>query len=212
MKKCTKCGEWLDEHKFDKNKCFKDGLQSWCRKCRRQYDVDNKEKIKVRRHDNYLNNRDEILKHQREYYSKSKPIRDANKSKRNNKRRIRHKIKYDSNPEYRISMLLRRRFHELVEHRWASEHTLIILGCSVFNFLIHLQKTADDRYGVGVFDINNYNGHEWHMDHIVPAKAFNLNCSFHRKLCFRWDNYQILKSEFNIRKHNKISKEYGNLF
>jgi hypothetical protein len=38
MKKCVKCGALLPESKFNKHKAAKDGLQSWCRDCQKNYD------------------------------------------------------------------------------------------------------------------------------------------------------------------------------
>jgi hypothetical protein len=37
MKKCVKCGALLPESKFNKHKAAKDGLQSWCRDCQKNY-------------------------------------------------------------------------------------------------------------------------------------------------------------------------------
>lgn len=38
----------------------------------------------------------------------------------------------------------------------------------------------------------------------VPISKFNLNCSYHQKLCFNWTNLQILKANKNRKKYNKI--------
>ena len=35
MKKCTHCGEWKDEGKFNKQKAGKDGLRAYCRECQK---------------------------------------------------------------------------------------------------------------------------------------------------------------------------------
>lgn len=67
----------------------------------------------------------------------------------------------------------------------------------------HLQDTAT-KNGYTNFDINNYSGREYHIDHIIPCSAFNLSCSYHQKLCFNWNNPQILKAETNLIKGNKI--------
>jgi len=54
------------------------------------------------------------------------------------------------------------------------------------------------------FDINNYDGKEYHIDHIIPCDVFNLKCSYHQKICFHYTNLQILKAKENIKKSNKI--------
>jgi len=83
-------------------------------------------------------------------------------------------------------------------------HTLELIGCSIEFLKRHLQKTVDDRYGVGVFNINNFDGGKWHIDHIVPCSAFNLKCSYHQRLCFNYTNLQILSKKDNLEKCNKI--------
>jgi len=38
MKRCNKCKKWKDESKFHEDRKSEDGLQPWCKECRRQYD------------------------------------------------------------------------------------------------------------------------------------------------------------------------------
>ncbi len=38
MKQCTKCKKWKDESKFHEERKSEDGLQRWCKECRRRYD------------------------------------------------------------------------------------------------------------------------------------------------------------------------------
>ncbi len=38
MKQCTKCKKWKDESEFHEERKSEDGLQRWCKECRRQYD------------------------------------------------------------------------------------------------------------------------------------------------------------------------------
>ena len=36
-KRCTKCKKWKDEIKFGKRSTYRDGLNSWCKNCMREY-------------------------------------------------------------------------------------------------------------------------------------------------------------------------------
>lgn len=76
------------------------------------------------------------------------------------------------------------------------------MGCSRKEYLKHLQETAI-KNGYKDFDIENYDHSLYHIDHIIPRSAFNLTCSFHRKLCFHYSNVQILKAKYNLVKGNK---------
>lgn len=57
QKYCTKCQTVKGVGEFGKSKCEKDGLQRWCKECRKQY---------------YQNNRKDKLEYQKEYYHKNR--------------------------------------------------------------------------------------------------------------------------------------------
>jgi hypothetical protein len=104
-----------------------------------------------------------------------------------------------------IKHKLRCRIYNTIKRNHKSLHTTELIGCS-FDFIKqHLQQTAINN-GYKDFDINNYSGKEYHIDHIVPIDAFNLDCIYHQKLCFNWTNMQILDSTKNLIKHNSIGE------
>jgi len=57
MKTCTKCGRELPLSEFSKDKSRKDGLQLWCKECRKKY---------------YAEHREELLEHQKQYDAEHK--------------------------------------------------------------------------------------------------------------------------------------------
>ena len=57
------------------------------------------------------------------------------------------------------------------------------------------------------FNIENYSGKEYHIDHIIPCAAFNLKCRFHQKLCFNYTNLQILNANENMKKGSTIPEK-----
>ena len=68
LKKCSKCGIVKSIDEFDKNKRAKDGLQTNCKECRKQYYEENKDKIKQY----YEENKDKIAEQQKQYYEENK--------------------------------------------------------------------------------------------------------------------------------------------
>lgn len=88
-------------------------------------------------------------------------------------------------------------------------HTMELIGCDLLFLKKHLQQTALNN-GYFNFDINNFSGKEYHVDHIIPINAFNINCDYHQKLCFNWSNLQILKAKINGIKGSKLPKEFIN--
>ena len=146
----------------------------------------------------YDENTDKILNHNREYYQNNKEKVNKNRNKKDKQKRLK-------NPNFKILQLLRTRLIEAVKYQKTkkSEKTIKLLGCSIDFLKEHLQQTAF-KNGYLDFDINNYSGKDYHIDHIIPCNAFNLQCSFHQKLCFNWSNLQILKSKDNLIKGKSI--------
>jgi thymidine kinase len=67
MKKCTKCGLFLEENFFSKDIRKKDKLTSWCKECKKKayakYELNNKEKRIIQRRKYYLENVKKINKY-----------------------------------------------------------------------------------------------------------------------------------------------------
>lgn len=120
------------------------------------------------------------------------------KSCRNAKNRI-YERECCKNSSHRIKKNLRIRIRQCLKHNFKSGSTLELLGCDVSFFKQHLQQTAVlNNYKD--FDIENFSGKDYHIDHIVPCSKFNLKCSYHQKLCFHYTNLQILTAKANLVK------------
>ena len=52
LKRCCRCKEWQGLECFVKNKAAWDGLDGRCRNCKKQYNIDNHDKIKQYRIEN----------------------------------------------------------------------------------------------------------------------------------------------------------------
>ena len=81
-----------------------------------------------------------------------------------------------------------------------------LLGCSRDFFLEHLQKTAITN-GYLNFNVQDFSGYEFHVDHQIPVIAWNNNCSYHQKLCWHYSNLQILSADENLNKSDKMDYE-----
>jgi hypothetical protein len=74
-----------------------------------------------------------------------------------------------------------------------------LIGCNMDDFKRHIASLLKDG-----MTMSNYGKH-WHLDHIIPCKAFNLFDSKERLQCFHFSNYQPLEASENLRKSSKIS-------
>lgn len=173
MKICSKCKINKPLNEFAKRS---DNRLYWCISCTKEYQYNYSLNHKKERKE-YLKNNSFIKDKQREY--------------------IRNKRNTDIN--HKIINNLRTRIYSGLNGITKSDNTFNLVGCSIERLKKYLQQTAT-KNGYKDFDINNYSGREYHIDHIVPISNFNLKCSYHQRLCFNWSNLQILTKEKNLLK------------
>ena len=118
---------------------------------------------------------------------------NTNKEKINAKERLKRK----TNLEYKLKKNLRRRVNQVITRDNKSDTTLVLLGCSVYEFIKHLES----KFTEGM-NWDNYG--KWHIDHIVPCASFDLSDIEQQKLCFHYSNLQPLWAEDNLRKSDKV--------
>ncbi|MDD4242893.1 MAG: hypothetical protein PHG08_01140 [Bacilli bacterium] len=68
MKVCSKCGIEKDESEFNKDSRHRDGLQSSCKKCTKDYYKSNAEQIKEYQKEYQKSNAEQIKEYKKEYY------------------------------------------------------------------------------------------------------------------------------------------------
>lgn len=158
----------------------------------------------------YSDNKENILDYQKEYTEKNKEIiknkqkqyRNKNKIKASiyHKEYMRNQIKINSN--FRLLSNLRNRIRAAIKQNIKSDFTKNLLGCSIEQLKNHLQQTAINN-GYKDFDINNYNGKDYHIDHVVPCSSFDLSKKEQQRTCFNFKNLQILTAKENLEKSGK---------
>jgi len=99
-------------------------------------------------------------------------------------------------------MNLRYRIWSAISNNIKSYRTKNLIGCSLNNLKNRLQKTAIMN-GYKDFDINNYDGKKYHIDHIIPCSIFDLSKEEEQRKCFHWSNLQILEASENLKKNKK---------
>jgi 5-methylcytosine-specific restriction endonuclease McrA len=70
-KTCAKCGEWKPFEGFHKNKRMKDGLNQYCKKCRKQYHQEKAEQIKEYKKQYHQENKEQIKERKKQYYQEN---------------------------------------------------------------------------------------------------------------------------------------------
>lgn len=228
---CYQCHELLSELHFQKNASTWDGLSIRCKTClklkriecrpKKQdslywkiYRQENKDKIKAyyqktkeRRKLVYLDRREEFLAKSKQWRNKNKEKvrlqakadKKANPLKYTIRKRIYRQKRYKQDIVYRIKMNLKSRVQTELQglSKYAGAATL--LGCSCSQLKLHLETQFIEG-----MNWTNYGQYGWHVDHIKPIVAFDLNNIEDQKKCFHYTNLQPLWAKDNLLKGNNF--------
>lgn len=219
---CTKCKVERPIELFSKNKKSKDGLENWCKICRKEMYIADREK-RLEYQKNYKNEDEERFKEQQKrsraknkqrVYEEYKRYQERNAEKLSEYRRN----YFEKNKERilernRNYIKARRKNDELFSFKnkarnliknsftrkgFAKNHrTTEILGCGFEEFQKHLYNTFFQNYGY------EFNGEDLvHIDHIKPLKMAKTEEDV-IKLC-HYTNLQLLKASDNLKKSAKM--------
>jgi hypothetical protein len=114
------------------------------------------------------------------------------------------RIKRADRPWTAIASNLRTRIYETLVGRTRYGSMPALLGCSVDQFLGHLEINFQAE-----MTWENY-GSFWHVDHRRPCASFDLTKPEEQRACFNWKNLQPLEAVKNLSKGAKLL-EYKSL-
>lgn len=186
MKICCKCKQEKPKSEFYKNKSTKDGLSHECKECKKTWSASKSQYHKEWK----AKNKEKLAIYRKRY-------RENNKEKERESRR-----QYGKHEYVRLRTRLSKRIIDVLKGKSKSKSTMELIGCNLQRLKKHLQDTAVSN-GYNEFDIDSYSGYKYHIDHIIPCCKFNLSCSYHQRLCFNFNNLQILSARANIKKRDK---------
>jgi len=199
---CSKCGEYKEYYHHNQ-----------CRECRLKYSKEWYERNKKRVHNNNLlwkeNNKEKYLQYFKDRYKNDKCNMDnAHKEYREKNRKFINSYKkkwrdekYKTDINFRIKCLLRSRVRDALHGQCKSKSTLKLLGCSVEELKLHLEK----QFKPGMsWDNHGFGSDKWHIDHIKPCSSFDLTLECEQCKCFHYSNLQPLWQFENLSKGDKI--------
>jgi|LakMenEpi03Aug12_release.lakeMendotaPanAssembly.Ray.scaffolds.fasta_scaffold167481_2 hypothetical protein len=193
-KKCSKCQNIKPLSEFSKNKSHHDGYNNYCKCCRKQYSIENRNQRQ--KHDKKYQNSHSISykQYQKQY---GKLWREINK----NKRTTQANFRYNSDIKFKLLQILRSRINYAIHKNSKNEHSIDLLMCTVNEWKRHLEVQF-----VNGMSWENYGNKEnqWSVDHIIPCNFFNLSDPVEQYMCFRYENTRPLWHIDNLRKSNKI--------
>ena len=201
MKICSICKNLLDESLFHKNKISKDGLDSRCKNCKRQIQIDNIDKHRESSR-KYRNNNPEVDK---EYWNKNKDkINEYRRSEEyKSKNKIRQNNRYKTDPVYRLNKCMHSNVSGCITSKGLRKRNRKweeLVGYTKKDLMQHIESKLKEG-----MTWNNYG--EWHIDHIKPKSWFRYSSTDDKefKECWALSNLQPLWANENKSKGNRYS-------
>tara|TARA_Y100000592_G_scaffold27891_1_gene44392 strand:- start:9840 stop:10514 length:675 start_codon:yes stop_codon:yes gene_type:complete len=207
IKQCTKCELILTLAEFPIHKGSKDGTRNMCVKCNKSYAKNY-----------YKKNKDSILQKTKAYRNANKEIiqqKDKERKrllKNDPKKYADHKKKYNkwynnrlkTDPSFKLRIYMRNRIKSALKNDSAikSDKTMSLLGCD----LSTLKKHISDKFEKNM-EWSNFG--KWHVDHIIPLAAFDLEETEHQKVAFHYTNLQPLWAEDNLKKADAVPNNFN---
>lgn len=192
-KKCSKCKLELNVLNFNKCLSRKDGLQSYCKECKRRSNKDLRD-----------NNKEAHNKRQRAYRDRNKEYLYLNRREyvKNNKETILAKQReyeykrYQEDSQYRLMKNIRSRTNSAFKAKGIKKNTKTkdMLGCTERELITHIES----QFKKGM---NWENKREWHIDHIIP-----LSSAKDEKELVELSNYKNLQPLWEIENKIKSNK------
>lgn len=119
------------------------------------------------------------------------------------KRKNREKNK--NNLYLKLSNNLRSRFRQALKGNFKTGSAVRDLGCSINNFKEYLEERFYPNPRTGEeMNWNNYGKYGWHIDHIIPLCAFNLENHKEVEKACHYTNLRPMWAEENLKKGSKI--------
>jgi hypothetical protein len=182
LKYCPCCKTIKGVSYFSFQKSRKDSYRAYCKECDRTRNLD------YSRTEQGLSVRAKYMASER-YFQK---LRDRYHKKRETK------------PDYVLEASIRSSLNTAVKRCGVGtkEHYVNLVGCSNFKLHAHIQGQFTEG-----MDWNNHTRRGWHVDHILPMNAFDLNNPIHYMACCNWRNLQPMWARPNIQKGCKYNKD-----
>lgn len=217
---CSRCKIEKDVGCFSKDKTRKDGLQYFCKNCRKmarkkeyssRYREKNKDRISEHLKIYYQNNKEIIKERNKKYrannkgkYAELQIIYRANNREKTLELGRKHANKRLEIPKYKISHSISRRMLDSLRGNKNGCHWENLVGYTLRDLMNHLEFKFKDGM---TWDNYGY----WEIDHIYPVSYWEFKSYEDEqfKQCWALSNLQPLWARENLLKGAKIPQREG---
>jgi hypothetical protein len=163
------------------------------KKSRESYLRNKPNKLKYMKNQYYLN-RESKIEYVKKHYHSIKHTLDNTKINENQRKY--HLKLYATNTHFKVKTVLRNNINQCLNYGYRNKSVEYVLGCNMDFFRDYLESLF-------LPGMSWDNRSEWHIDHIVPAKHFDLTILADIKKCFNYSNFQPLWKYDNLSKSAK---------
>lgn len=200
MKKCAKCKLEKKEDNFSKSTSCKDGLRYLCKLCgsleHKLWRQKNSDYDRLRRSEWNKDNPYYAKKYRKDNADLIRKKKIANRSKRNQRERIKRKEDF----QFRLSVYLRNRLNAALKEKIKTGSAVKNLGCSLEDLVKHFESLFQPG-----MTWENHGVYGWHIDHIKPLYGFDLSDIEELKKACHFSNLQPLWAEDNLKKNKRAA-------
>lgn len=203
MKNCTKCGAEKPLLDFYSHPKTLDGKQSSCKVCCRKHQIPYTKQNRISNPESYKR-----PEYRKQYWKQYGPDYRANNPEYYNNMKFRNqkraKYRYKTEPMFKLDKNIRTLIYMSFKRACNGLHnksnrTTEILGCTVPEFISHLQSQFQpgmtlENHGAGPGN--------WNMDHIIPVSS--ATCEDDIIKFNHYSNIQPLWYEDNMDKYDKL--------
>ena len=174
------------------------------------YQQENREKISAQEKVYYQKNKEKKAAYNKVYNQKNrekiaahiKVYQQENKEKIAATKKVYQQERYKNDPDFKISMNVRRRLRLALKGNSKAAPTMEIIGCTIEELWLHLES----KFEPGMTR-ENHGRFGWHIDHKKPCCAFDLSDLEQQKICFHYSNLQPLWAKDNLEKGGNYNEE-----
>ena len=207
-KKCVLCGQHKIIDEFEvQNSRGRSYRRNICKVCRlmqaRLYHHQHQAEGNVRSKTYRIKHRVELQTYHRIYRATHRTERQSyNKiywAKHRAEQSDYQQKRYRTNPQFKISVVLRTRLHQAIRDGEKRGTTIQLLGCSAAKVCAHIEN----QFQPGMTWIN-WGTHGWHIDHIRPLASFNLQDPRQLAQACHFTNLRPLWARDNLQRPRKL--------
>ena len=202
QKQCCRCKEWMDVKKFSKNPRAWDTLLARCKDCDSKRVKNSLKKPENKKRRQSYEKKYNRSKAGRNRYKRYRESEHGKEQKRQDKRKWRNRNKHKL--EWKLRQYMSSRAWEIYfkSKKTKNISTMKMFGCNILKLHCHLESRFQEY-----MTTENHGRKGWHIDHIVPCKAWDLSSPIEQRVCFWYKNLQPLWAKDNIEKNDKYKEE-----